>query len=1006
MTRWMSWVAGVLILMALMLVTLPYIVRDQVVIWLYQQGVDDARFDALDINWFTGRVRVKGLRAERAGEYPFQLDSLLVDLDYPSLMQKQIRILNLDLQGLRTGLAIREGQQWLGPLNLTELSTAADEQPSPDTDDAAPSPWSFGLDNLQLNAIDWRLSLEQQEQRLELDNLWLGSIYLWQPDVETSLSFNGRINGAPFSLDSTSVPLPQQKHGELQLRIEQLPLKPILGELVPQLDATISTDLSLSAQLDGERISLLPKGSITVDGLSWRDEAQSVAANRIDWQGDASIGLEALRPDSVEVKGQLTLPEGLKLDQTAMNLALTRLGWQGELQLKMPLEAPLQVKLDGGLNSGALDLAQSGEQPLALKLGGLNWQGAVALDLPAKAPMTLALDGTLGSGAVDFTQTTAQPLSVKLDGADWRGNTRLLFADAGIDLSGQNSLKLGNLALEQGSSLDLTLAGLDLKTALTGKAMSRWQLADTALTLGALNLRQGDVLEVSLASMNGALDAVYDLDSGALDLKADTIKLGATDARLAKKPLASVKAVSLSALQLALPLKLELANAQADGIRLARTVQKEPLLALKGVNLKRLAMDQQGLNIDRIGLTGLDTVMNLDESMAPVDIRALQQQLQALGGESKAAQASPSPDKSGSDSADFRVRVAELRVDGESQFRFNDRSTEPEFNAVVAIDKASVKGIDTGSGKQSTFELSGKVNRFASLEAKGKVNLIGATRSGDWSAELKGMDLPSLSPYSIKYTGYFLKNGQLNLALEGTLDEDKLDGKNHIRLNRLEVDPVDQAQIGKFQQQLSMPLGTAVAVLQDSDDNIDLDVPISGSLDDPSFDYQSVINKIAGKGVKQGVMSYLLKAMQPYGALISLAQTAIEASQTGAFITLEPVVFEAGTDTPTGDVEGYLGKLTGLLKERDGLRLNLCGISVAADRQRLSQALNEENAERKEPLEPDALALELNTRLQRLANARAEALKSRLQGDVAADRLFLCYPQIDKEGDPRVEPAL
>lgn len=81
-------------------------------------------------------------------------------------------------------------------------------------------------------------------------------------------------------------------------------------------------------------------------------------------------------------------------------------------------------------------------------------------------------------------------------------------------------------------------------------------------------------------------------------------------------------------------------------------------------------------------------------------------------------------------------------------------------------------------------------------------------------------------------------------------------------------------------------------------------------------------------------------------------------------------------------------------------------MTVAADRTRLSEILAEENEELDEPLDPEALAAALDERLSALAQQRSAVLKQQLQQRVAAERLFLCYPQVDQEGEPRVEPAL
>lgn len=961
--RWIRWIVATVLVVALVLHTLPYLIRDQVVIWLRGQGVEDARLAAIEIGWLTGKVQIRELSAHREQHYPLELDRLQLAVDYAGLFERRVRIEQFSVEGLRGGVGIRGGELWLGPLDLTALQSGEeDSTPEPDSESGG-SDWSVGLDRLQLKGIDWRLALEQQEHRLELDNLRLGGIYLWDPDIETTLDLSGRLNGAPFALDSTSMPLPERKRGELGLKIDHLPLQSLLAGVVPELNATLTTDLTLSASLEGDRITLRPKGMVRVTDASWKNDDLDLATDAVGWQGDAEIVLDALRPTRVDLNGALALGQGTRLGQSAMQLALAGLDWQGGVKLTMPEASPMQLSLDGRMDSGALQLDQAGEQPLALQLAAMAWQGQSRLSLATE--------------------------------------------QQGAKLSGRHLLDLSGLALSQGDRLKVDLGAVKLDTDLQSEAFTQWALSNTRVELDQLVVQQGEALKLAVDSVQSELGGEYDLDSARLAITAPGISVGGTQVDVARKPLAGLQGLKLDKVNLRLPLQIDLGSANISGLQLARTEAGKPLLALGSLVLNGLKMDEKALHIDSVGLNGLNTVLTLNEQMAPVDIVALQEQLAALGSTGADGEAAKDRNsEAATDAEPLRVGIGRVSVDGDSGVLFTDRSTKPVFKANLVLSRASITNIDTVGSDRSRFSLQGVVNRFAELKADGSINLLGSPRSGQWTATLTGMELPSLSPYSIKYTGYFLKSGQLSLDLSGTLDKDLLDGKNHIRLNRLEVDPVDQEKIGEFQETISMPLGTAVAVLQDGDDNIDLDLPISGSLDDPEFDYQSIINRVAGKGVKQGVMSYLLQAMQPYGALISLAQTAIDASKTGAFISLEPVAFEPGGTEPVGDASGYLDKLSQLMNERSGLRLNLCGVAVSEDRALLGEALTKENAERKEPLEPEALAAELDDRLQQLAEARSIALKERLQQGVNPERLFLCYPQIDKEGGPRVEPAL
>ena len=199
-------------------------------------------------------------------------------------------------------------------------------------------------------------------------------------------------------------------------------------------------------------------------------------------------------------------------------------------------------------------------------------------------------------------------------------------------------------------------------------------------------------------------------------------------------------------------------------------------------------------------------------------------------------------------------------------------------------------------------------------------------------------------------------------------------------------------------------------ILQDNDDNIDLQIPLDGSLDDPQFGYQTVINKLAGKGLKNAAMGYLTKALQPFGALISISQMVMDAQEKGLFITLQPVVFEPAKAVLSADSKQYIAKLAGMMRERQGMRLNICGNAVAVDQPPVWAALVEANKKKKEPLDVDILRLELEPKLQQLAERRNDAVKGELSQKHAIDieRVFGCYPKVDlkSKDSPQVSLGL
>jgi len=214
----------------------------------------------------------------------------------------------------------------------------------------------------------------------------------------------------------------------------------------------------------------------------------------------------------------------------------------------------------------------------------------------------------------------------------------------------------------------------------------------------------------------------------------------------------------------------------------------------------------------------------------------------------------------------------------------------------------------------------------------------------------------------------------------------------------------------KTNQSLSMPLDLAIAVLEDGDGNIDLSVPVSGSVDDPNFGYSSVVEIIAKKGMKQAALSILTKTLQPYGALLTVATTVMDAKDSGTFINLAPIAFKPGEANMPPKMHDYIIKLGKMLKERKKLTLKLCGNAVTADHLILGTSAAEKNAALKKPLDPITLEKHLINQLQTLATARTNTIKNALIKQKINDkRLFVCYAKVqlkDKKALPSVSLGL
>ena len=233
----------------------------------------------------------------------------------------------------------------------------------------------------------------------------------------------------------------------------------------------------------------------------------------------------------------------------------------------------------------------------------------------------------------------------------------------------------------------------------------------------------------------------------------------------------------------------------------------------------------------------------------------------------------------------------------------------------------------------------------------------------------KGIELPPMSTYSMKYVGHKIERGKLSLNVKYRVEKGRLAAENNIILDQLtfgeKVDSPDAT---------TLPVQTAVEILKDRNGVINVKVPISGSLDDPNFSITAAV-------------------AQAFGNLITKAVTA-PFSVLGAIVgggeELSYVEFAPGSATLDADGIAKLETLTKLLNERPNLRLDIVGrVDPAADRVAVEPAPS-----------GGAKAGVDDKDLRPLADARAETARQWLvdKGKLPPSRIFLAAPKLTNEG--------
>ncbi len=301
------------------------------------------------------------------------------------------------------------------------------------------------------------------------------------------------------------------------------------------------------------------------------------------------------------------------------------------------------------------------------------------------------------------------------------------------------------------------------------------------------------------------------------------------------------------------------------------------------------------------------------------------------------------------------VKLANGRVD------FTDRFIRPNYSAALTELNGTLGAFDsTRPREMAALDLKGRAAGTALLEINGALNPTAQPLALDIKARATDLELAPLSPYAGRYAGYAIERGKLSMDVAYKIDPDgRLDAKNQLVLNQLTFgDKVESPDATK------LPVLLAVALLKDRNGVIDLDLPISGSINDPQFSIWRIVFKIIG--------NLLTKALTAPFALLA----------GGGGEDLSFVGFTPGTTTFSDAGRQTLDKVAKALADRPALKMTVTGASdPQSEREAIQQAALDARIaaeQRRDALRAGAAA---DAPLPPLNAAQRDALVKRIYSD-------------------------
>lgn len=864
------------------------------------------------------------------------------------------------------------------------------------------APWSLQItvDGLQVGpATQPLLKLAQAKTQLSLRSLWhrapvIQFLQLQQPEVWIQRIEARRFNFTPI-LEHLSKPAPTPPSSEpahfalhnIEVHDGKLVYDDRVLQRTHRIDALTLALPFISSLDDHVRTQVQPALSARIDGSTFKltGQTQPFAPDRpatlqLDWQG---LNLADWAPLATAALPATEAPQ-LSAGTLATQLTIAFIDPQGPQPAQLRVQGHATVRglkvvlpaqgLDAHWDELRLDNLDLAPLQRRYALGqavlkGLDAQltrnaAGKATTTPAQTSATPPLPAASAASAPASPDTT--PLQFKLDTLEcqactvrWRDRTTQPEATLALQ---HIQLRAGPLTQDLSQPIAIDLAA-QLGGPLTFKGTVQPQplklqadVAMNAAQLPAIQPYLSPLLNLRLAAGHASLAGHLDLSDGP-----------------------------------ALALRYT-GRASVAGLKTQDSVNSADAVGWRQLAFTGLDVNWQGGQLDadlgRIALDGLQArvILHPDAHLNLADVVKRNTGDAAVSVTTPQAKGETAPKPSPAPTADNgpkpRIRWQQLAIT-QGGVHFTDNFIRPNYSARLTQLKGDISALSSERPQPARVSLSGALDDGAPLRISGMLHPLGAQLYTDIEASARGIGLTRLSAYSARYAGYTIDKGTLTMNVRYKIDQGKLEAENQVFLDQFtfgeKVDSPDAT---------SLPVRLAVALLKNGRGEIDIRLPITGTLDDPQFSVGGLV-------------------WRAFVNLLTRVVTAPFAFLTGGDGgTPDQVHFAPASAELDDAARQQLDTLAQSLKDRPGLKIEITGHAdpgrdlpppepAAAASAPAAKTSKPAKAEPPKAPPPDPKVV-----LQTLADARADRVLTHLAAQLDAERLLLTRSTIEPDAEP------
>ena len=889
---------------------LPIILKDQLIKNLDENLTQKTTIENIEFNPLTLKAVIHNFKISDSSNTPtISFENFLVDFSLlKSIEKKHISFKNIMLKGAYVNV-IEEKD---GSLNLSKLLKPAQEEIKKEEKSSSSnidflvskiSLESINIDYLKQNDIPYSLNLKDINYTLydlgTYKNILSSNNLTFKLNENTNVSVVGAFKLQPF-----------KAYGKVS--IEDLRLKELLSykkdffnfdldekanlNLILNYNVDTSKELDLTLRsdkfefnhinLNQNNTPLINLEKLDIKAFDFDLLKQNVTLNNIDLQAlkanmiSDKNGINfanLINQTTTEAKTQDTTTQKEESKPWIINLSNLKLN-NSNFIFEDKINDSISKSKDFTINLGNLKIINSD-----INLDSFNIKNPNVSYVDNKNKLSVSTKNTninldklnLLNGVLDINKIEVSKENISF--IDKKSNINLNSKKAEIVVNGlkidngktsieSNTLKMPNLNFEDTKSkmkVETSNINLDVKSFLIDK--NDISIKDVKLIKPSINIQD----------------------------KTNNIELTAKDIQLHINNLVNKKDnLSINSVKLLQP-KTDFLNTSDKTKIEAKNLDLE---------IKKLSNTKNGFKIEKTNLNKPNISIILARKDTPKENDKPEKETTQQEKKPSSKEPEVSKNKKEASSSKQKINIGPLNITN-GIFSFEDKNLPIPFKTTITKLNGKISEFKNIESSTTNLQLKGVVDEYGVAKITAIVHPTNIKFLTDINMVFNNIAIENFTPYSGKFVGREIKSGKLDLDLKYNIEKSNLDAKNNIVISKLELGEKVESP-----DAVSLPLDIAIALLRNSNGVIDINLPVSGNVDDPQFAIGSIIWK--------AFVNLMTKAVTaPFSLLGAMFNFSEDEIKTVKFDPLESEIGPIQKET--------LDKIAQILKSRSEIAIEL-----------------------------------------------------------------------------------